>query len=126
MSRPKTEQPTPAELEILKVLWENGSLTVREVMNHLNQVRERSYTTIMTLMNMMAEKGYLVRHPEGRAFRYEPADPQKKTLSGLASDLVDRAFEGSASALVSHFLEQKKLSRSELDAIRELIEKDKK
>lgn len=122
MARPKTPHPTPAELEILKILWDSGPLTVREVLDLLNQSGpSRAYTSIMSLLNVMADKGLLDREPEGRAFRYQPAVERSKTLGSLVSDVWQRAFEGSASSLVAHLLDQAQPSADELAEIRRLL-----
>jgi BlaI family transcriptional regulator, penicillinase repressor len=122
MARPKADHPTPGELEILKLLWEQGPLTVREVLEQLNAVGPaRAYTSIMSLMNVMADKGLLDRDPEGRAFRYRPTVERSKTLGGLVSDVWQRAFEGSASSLVAHLLNQAQPSADELAEIRRLL-----
>lgn len=124
MARPKHEQPTPAELEVLQVLWARGPLTVREVMDILNSRKQRAYTSVMSLMSDMSEKGLLLRHPKGKAFVYTPAAPQEKTLANLLGDLMERAFKGSASAMVAHLLS--KTSPKELEEIREIIETHKR
>ena len=119
MARPVSPQPTPAELEILKVLWETGPATVRQVMERL--AGDRAYTTIMTTMNVMHDKGLLRRRPAGKAFVYRPAAARDKTLRRMVGDIIDRAFEGSASALVAHLLEESRPDEAELDEIRRLI-----
>lgn len=122
MARPKQEQPTPAELEILKVLWEQGPLTVRDVMEVLNRTSpERAYTTVMSLMNIMTDKGLLKRTPQGRAFIYAAKAARDKTLGNMVNDLLGRAFAGSASALVAHLLDETNPSKTELDEIRQAI-----
>lgn len=121
MARPRHENPTPAELEILQVIWEHGPSTVREVMNVLNRQRPRAYTSVMSLMDTMAKKGLLRQKPKGRAFLYSAKVSRKKALSGMVKDLLNRAFEGSASALVAHLLQQGKPSDEELDEIRKII-----
>ncbi len=122
MARPKTIHPTPAELELLKLLWERGPLTVREALERLEgSGPPRAYTSLMSLMNVMADKGLLERIPEGRAFRYRPAVERAKTLGGLVGDVWQRAFEGSASALVAHLLDQAQPTPRELDEIRKLL-----
>lgn len=124
MARPKTLHPTPAELEILKHLWESGPLTVREVLDLLNQVGPpRAYTSIMSLLNVMAEKGLLERIPEGRAFRYRPVAERKQTLGQMVGDVWQRAFEGSATSLVAHLLDQAQPTSDELAEIRRLLER---
>jgi BlaI family penicillinase repressor len=122
MPRPKEEQPTTGELEVLKVLWERGPSTVREVMDVLNDVRPRAYTSVMSLLNVMTDKGLLVRQPQGRAFVYKPKADRGRTLRRMVGDLLGRAFEGSTTQLVAHLLDQSKPSPDELDEIRQAIE----
>jgi BlaI family transcriptional regulator, penicillinase repressor len=122
MARPKEEQPTAGELEILKVLWDRGPSTVREVMDVLNEVRPRAYTSVMSLLNVMTEKRLVVREPQGRAFVYRPKSDRGRTLRRMVGDLLGRAFEGSTSQLVAHLLDQTKPTAEELAEIRRAIE----
>jgi BlaI family penicillinase repressor len=122
MARPKEEQPTAGELEVLKVLWELGPSTVRDVMEVLNKRRPRAYTSVMSLLNVMAEKELLVREPRGRAFVYKPRNDRRRTLRRMVGDLLGRAFEGSTSQLVAHLLDQSKPTTAELEEIRRAIE----
>jgi len=122
MARPKQEQPTPSELEVLKILWERGPSTVREVMDQLNKNRQLAYTSVLSLINVMNEKKMLKRTPQGRAFLYEAEMPREKTLGKMVGDLLGRAFEGSASALVAQLLDQSSPTHEELDEIRKTIE----
>ena len=122
MSRPKTPHPTPAELEVLKILWERGPLTVREVWETLRERHlRRAYTSVLSLLNVMADKGLLERQPFGRAFQYQPAVSRESTLGQMLGDLWQRAFSGSASSLVAHLLDQTQPSEAELNAIRETL-----
>ena len=121
MARPRHENPTPAELEVLQVIWEQGPSTVREVMTVLNSKRPRAYTSVMSLMNVMAEKGLLGQKPKGRAFVYSARISRAKILSRMVSDLLNRVFDGSASALVTHLLEQADPDNKELDEIQSTI-----
>lgn len=122
MPRPKMPYPTPAELEILKILWELGPLTVRDVMEELqDRDKNRAYTSVMSLLNVMAEKKLLSRTRQGRAFLYAAKLPREKTLSNMVGDLWKRAFDGSTSSLVTHLLNQASPSEEELDAIRQAI-----
>ena len=122
VARPREENPTAGELEVLKTVWERGPCTVRDVMNVLNKQRTRAYTSVMSLMNVMTEKGLLTRRPHGRAFLYEAKHPRDSTLGSIVRDLLGRAFDGSASAMVAHLLSQATLSTEELDEIREAID----
>src|SRR5881392_3722326 len=110
MPRPKDERPTAGELEVLKVLWDRGPSTGRDVMDLLNETRPRAYTSVMSLLNVMADKGLLVRQPQGRAFVYRPKIDRGRTLRRMIADLLGRAFEGSTSQLVAHLLDQSKPS----------------
>lgn len=120
MARPKHAHPTPAELELLNILWEHGPSTVREVMERM--AKPRGYTTVMSLMQVMYEKKLLTRKQEGRAFRYAPKTTQEKTLGKMLGDLLGRAFDGSSSTLVQHLLQHSAPDDNELAAIREAIE----
>ena len=122
MARPKPVTPTEGELEILKVLWERGPSTVRDVLEVLNQRRERAYTSVMSLMNIMAEKKLVSREPQGRAFLYTANRPRENTLGSMVNHLLGKAFDGSASSLVSQVLDQSKPSADELDEIRKAID----
>ena len=121
MARPRNEGPTPAELEILRVVWERGPSTVREVLEALNSSRKRAYTSVMSLMNVMAEKGLLSRAPQGRAFVYDAKVTRRKTRSQMLKDMLDRVFDGSANLVVAHLLEQAKPSEEELEEIRRTV-----
>jgi predicted transcriptional regulator len=122
MARPKQTVPTDGELEILKVLWMRGPSTVREVLEELNKTRPRAYTSVMTMMNLMADKGLLDRDQQERAYIYRARIPQGMTLGQLIQDLMGRAFEGSASSLVAALLDQHKPDEQELDEIRRAID----
>ena len=122
MARPKEEQPTDGELEVLKVLWDRGPSTVREVMDVLTAMRPRAYTSVMSLLNVMTEKGLVRRQPKGRAFLYRAKSDRARTLRRMVGGLLGRAFEGSTTQLVAHLLDQTKPSDEELDEIRQAIE----
>lgn len=121
MSRPAHEHPTPGELEVLRILWEQSPLSVREVMDVLNRTRPRAYTSVMSLLNVMTDKGLLVRKPRGRAFVYAPKAARQKTTRRMLADLLARAFEGKASLLVAHLLEETNPTPEELKQIRRAI-----
>jgi len=123
MARPRHKNPTPAELEVLQIIWEDGPCTVREVMNFLKPKRPRAYTSVMSLMNVMAEKGLLNQKPKGRAFIYSAKVSRDTTQSSMLRDLLNRAFDGSANALVAHLLQQAEPNSEELDEIHKTIAK---
>ena len=122
MARPRQPHPTPAELEVLQVLWDDGPATVREVMERLHRERPRGYTTVMSLLDVMHAKGLLRRKSQGRAFVYAAKVDQFQTLKRMVGDLLRRAFRGSSSALVTHLLDHASPSDEELNAIRLVIE----
>jgi predicted transcriptional regulator len=121
MARPRHKNPTPAELEILQIIWEHGPCTVRDAMNFLSSKRPRAYTSVMSLMNVMADKGMLKQKAEGKAFVYSEKISRDTTQSRMLRDLLNRAFNGSASALVTHLLQQAKPDSEELDEIHKTI-----
>jgi BlaI family penicillinase repressor len=121
MARPKHEHPTPGELEVLKILWQQGPSTVRQVMEVLTRRRRRAYTSVMSLLGVMTDKGLLARQRKGRAFLYRAKVQRENTLGRMVDDLLGRVFEGSAAALVAHLLDQSNPSPQELEEIRKAI-----
>jgi predicted transcriptional regulator len=122
MPEAELPRPTDAELEILKVLWRRGPCTVREVFETLGESKTTGYTTVLKLMQIMAEKGLVVRDESERAHRYEPAAPEDETQRRLVGDLLRKAFDGSAKKLVLQALSTERASSSELDEIRRLLD----
>jgi predicted transcriptional regulator len=118
-SRPK--KPTDAELAILRVLWAQGPSTVRQVAEALD--REAAYTTILKLLQIMAEKRLVRRNETARTHVYEAAYTEDQTQRQLVTDLLDRAFGGSAAQLVLQALATTKATPQELAEIKKLIEK---
>ena|SRR5438105_2381689 len=117
-------QPTKSELEILKVLWKNGPSTVRQVNDKLNeQTRAVQYTSTLKLMQIMQEKGLLKRDDSNMKHVYSPSEPEQKTKNALLEKFVESMYNGSASSLVMQLLGNKKTSKKELEAIRELLNK---
>ncbi len=119
--RPTLPRPTDAELAILRVMWDLGPCTVRQVHHALADEREAGYTTTLKLMQIMAEKGLVVRDESSRSHIYKAKATQEHTLRQIVSDLVDRAFGGSAAALVLQALSTKPTSPEELREIQQLI-----
>lgn len=123
MSKSASHNPTAAELEILQALWERGSGTVREVHEELSARRQVGYTTVLKMMQIMAEKGLLTRRDGAtRAHIYSPAESQEKTRTHMVADLMEKAFQGSAESLIMHALAGKRASAEELERIRHLVE----
>jgi predicted transcriptional regulator len=115
-------RPTPAELEILRSLWQLGPSTVREVQERLELERPTGYTTVLKLMQIMTDKGLVRRDESARAHVYAAAIPEEATQKQLVRDLVDRAFGGSASQLVLHALSARQTSPRDLQRIRALLD----
>ena len=122
-------KPTEAELEILTVLWSIGSATVRDVYHEISRRRVAQYSTILKFMQIMTEKGLVVRDESERAHVYTAAKSREWTQQQLAGDLLERAFSGSARALLMGALSARKASKKELVDLRKLLdeyEADKK
>ncbi|HVT80246.1 MAG TPA: BlaI/MecI/CopY family transcriptional regulator [Phycisphaerae bacterium] len=114
-------RPTDGELAILQSLWAHGPSTVRQVYERLKQPTR--YTTVLKLMQIMAEKGLVTRDESQRTHIYAAAQPASRTQRQMVMDLVEKAFAGSSSELVLQALSAKRASAQELKAIRELIER---
>lgn len=122
MARPPSTTPTDRELAILQVLWAHGPATVRQVHERLIRQHDTGYTTTLKLMQIMAEKGLVKRDQSQLSHIYTAAINQQKTQRRLVSDLLDRAFGGSASTLVMQALAAKKPSADELKQVQALID----
>ena len=122
MSNLNLSRPTDAELAILRVLWSRGPSTVRQVHEALSRDRETGYTTILKLMQIMTEKGLVERDESERTHVYQARFTQEATQQRLVSDLLDKAFGGSASQLVMQALAAKPASADELAQIRRLLD----
>jgi BlaI family penicillinase repressor len=119
-------RPTDAELEILAVLWSIGPATVRDVYTAINRRREAQYSTILKFMQIMAEKGLVRRDEAQRAHIYEAARPREWTQRQLAGDLLERAFNGSAKALLVGALSARKATKKELAEMWKLLDEYRK
>lgn len=115
-------KPTDAELQLLRVLWERGPSTVRQVHEALDTSRSTGYTTTLKLLQIMADKGLVGRDESERTHVYHAVASEEHTQRQLTQDLLDRAFGGSAMKLVMQALSSRKASREELAQIRALIE----
>jgi predicted transcriptional regulator len=122
MAAPFPNKPTPVELEILHVLWQRGPSTVRQVHEVLGPARGVGYTTVLKLMQRMAERGLVTRDESERTHIYSARYSQDRTQAQLVRDLLDRAFRGSARALVMQALSAGKVSPDELREIRKLLD----
>ncbi|MEO1278370.1 MAG: BlaI/MecI/CopY family transcriptional regulator [Planctomycetota bacterium] len=125
MSQPHetSRRPTEAELAILTVIWDRGSATVREVHDTMSARQRVGYTTVLKLMQIMTEKGLLLKNAEVRPQVFRASTPKNSTQKLLLSDLVDRAFQGSPGNLVLQALSLRASSPDELREIRELLDR---
>ena len=116
-------RPTKLELAILRILWEKGSASVREIHLALSEGKPTGYTTALKMLQIMTEKGLVERDDSTRPQIYRARHTQKKTQQHLLKDFVQRAFGGSVKALVMQALASKKSSREDLEIIRKLLDK---
>lgn len=122
MARKKIPQPTDRELTILRILWDLGPSTVRQVNEAMNKDRATGYTTTLKLMQIMTEKRLLVRDESRWKHIYKPAMSEERTQKQLVGDLLERAFSGSAEKMVMRALSAKKVSAEELARIRKMLD----
>ena len=122
MARSKNNNPTEKELAILQVLWQIGSGTVRQVNDEICKTEKTGYTTTLKLMQIMTEKGLLLRDESQFKHVYSPAASEEKTEKSIVGDMIDKVFAGSAEKLVMRALSAKKVSPDELQKIRDLLD----
>ena len=122
MARSTLPRPTDAELEILRVLWDLGPSTVREVADQLGKTRDVGYTTVLKLLQIMFEKGRVLRDESKRSHVYWAKDRKETTQRQLVSDLIARAFEGAREKLILQALSTKRASKEELAEIRRMLD----
>ncbi len=121
MARRSSRYPTELELEVLKVIWRDGRSTVRQVREALTDFRKLAHNSVMTIMTIMVEKGYLTRKRKGKSYVYSPRVTEQETTGGMLGDLVDRVFRGSAVAAMLNLLETSDIDAEELKRLRALI-----
>ncbi len=128
MARPGSEYPTELELEILKILWNDSPLPVREVRTRLEEQARRilTHSSVITMLNIMVRKGYLRRRKQGKAFFFTPKVKKESVAGGIMGDLLSRVFDGSPSALVLNLIETADLDADELAELRRLISRKAK
>jgi BlaI family transcriptional regulator, penicillinase repressor len=124
--RPKSRTLTEQELEIMKVVWELQTATVRDVYEALLRRRKIAYTTVMTMMNILEQKGYLKKRQEDRAYVYLSARPQKQVIAAMVREFIQRVFNGSAEPLLAHLVEDEQLTEQDLEEIRKTIRSSRK
>jgi BlaI family transcriptional regulator, penicillinase repressor len=122
MPRKKSEQLTPLELDIMKVLWETGPANVQTVQQRLE--RELAYTTVQTMLNVLHRKGKAKRTLKDKAYFYRPAVSRSQVIGNAVGDLIDRMFGGSAESLVMSLVETRHLTPEKLSRLHQLMEKE--
>jgi predicted transcriptional regulator len=120
MPKPSMPRPTDAELSILRVLWQRGPSTVRQVQEELGE--DTGYTTVLKFLQIMTEKGLVTRDDSQHAHVYQTSLAEEETQRQLVADLLDRAFSGSSKKLVLQALSAKKASAEDLAEIRKLLD----
>lgn len=110
----------------MKIVWQHGTATVREVYEELLKSRKIAYTTVMTMLGILEHKGRLTRTARDRAYVYSPAEPQGQVVESMVHDFVERLFDGSAKPLLVHLAENKKINQKELDEISKLLKKQQR
>ena len=123
--RSKSPTLTHQELEIMKVVWDRETVTVRDVYEELLEKRKVAYTTVMTMMNILEQKGHLVKTQEDRAYLYRSTKPRNQVIRGMVREFVNRVFNGSAEPLLLHLVEDRKLSERDIEEMRTLIRKER-
>jgi len=135
--RKRSKHPTELELAILKVLWRDGSASVRQVRDALaggaadgvapgpggENPRDLAVTTVTTMLNILVDKGYATRVREGRVYRYEPVISEQQTSRQMVRDLVDRLFNGSPGALMMNLIEDGEVEANELAELRARLDR---
>jgi len=117
---------TGQELEIMRIVWQLGTATVREVYEELLKSRKIAYTTVMTMMGILEQKGRLRKTQRDRAYVYSPTEPQGQVVGSMVQEFVKRVFDGSAKPLLVHLAEKKKISQKELDEVGELLKRQRR
>jgi predicted transcriptional regulator len=119
--RPRSATLTPQELEIMKIVWQKGQASVRDVYETLLERRKIAYTTVMTMMRVLQRKGYLKARRDARAYIYRPAHAERQVLRSMVREFVDRVFNGSARPLLVHLVEDRRLSKDEMEELERLV-----
>jgi len=122
-----TESPSDRELEALKVLWDRGEITVRDLADAMNESAAAqgddrlAYTTVLSLLQVMEQKGFVGHRREGKAYVYTPKLPRQSTVRRLASTFLEKVFDGAVDEYLVHALESKRLSSAELDQLEAML-----
>jgi len=121
----KLETLTKQELEIMKIVWNRKSATVRDVYEVLLEQRQIAYTTVMTMMKILEKKKFLKKTQQDRAFIYQPVRPKEQVIRTMVQDFVTRVFDGSAEPLLMHLVKDRHLSEKDVREITRMIRESK-
>ena len=121
----KSATLTKQELEIMKIVWNRKSATVRDVYEALLEQRQIAYTTVMTMMKILEKKRFLKKTQQDRAFVYQPVRPKEQVIRTMVQDFVTRVFDGSAEPLLMHLVKDRHLSEKDIREITRLIRESK-
>lgn len=121
----KSETLTKQELEIMKIVWNRKSATVRDVYEALLEQRQIAYTTVMTMMKILEKKKFLKKTQQERAFIYQPVRPKEQVIRTMVQDFVTRVFDGSAEPLLMHLVKDRHLSEKDVREITRMIRESK-
>lgn len=122
MARHASSQPTEVELQILRILWNDGPSIARHIHDSLQVFKQTTYSTTVKMLSVMLDKGLLKRDDDANPQVYRPASPQQRTQRRMLGDLIDKVYDGSAAALMMHALSSKKSTPEELQEIRNLLD----
>jgi predicted transcriptional regulator len=120
--RTPTPTLTPQELAIMKVVWKLEVATVRDVYEHLRKTRDLAYTTVLTMMKILEQKGYVKKTRAEKAFVYRPAKPRAQVIGGMVREFMDRVFDGASRPMLLHLVKEAKLSEKERKALLRAID----
>ena len=122
MARPASSQPTEVELQILRILWELGPSTVRDIHNRITEAKDTGYSTTVKMLSVMLDKGLVKRDDSVRPQVYRAASSQERTQKKMLNEMIQKVYDGSAKSLVLQALSSTKASRQDLDEIRKLLD----
>jgi predicted transcriptional regulator len=122
MPRPASSQPTEVELQILRILWELGPSTVRDIHNRMTLSKDTGYSTTVKMLSVMLEKGLAKRDDSVRPQVYRAASTQARTQKKMLNEMIQKVYDGSAKSLVLQALSSTKASKQDLDEIRKLLD----
>jgi BlaI family penicillinase repressor len=123
--RPRHTTLTPQELEIMKLVWQRETATVRDIYEALLERRKIAYTTVMTMMKILETKGYLKKRRQERAFIYRPAHSRNQVIGGMLHEFIERVFNGSAEPLLVHLVKTRHIREKDLQKMARMIEEIK-